>query len=460
MAPGALIRLGKGTEQGLLLFRSEATARIGDRHLDHCFRTTVLFQHGAYDYGPLFGELDGVVDQVGQDLTNALGITQQVQGHIGINDGRLLQASLLRHGRQHGLHIFNQVVQVERAVLKGQFAGLNLREVENVVDDSQQGICALVDGVEVILLARGHVRAPQQLGKAKDAVERGANFVTHVGQEFRLDLTGLERFLAGHVQFDVLDLDGFQGLAQVLGGLVHVLLQFGLGVCQGRHHLAQGCFQVCQFASGVGMQGHGQVAVPDTLDCRDHVVDGQSQLPAKAQGRDHGHDDHREHDQYQGDNAFQNGDVLALAGEFNGQGGRVARVDVAADVPALTGIKSAVGVPTGIVCGEQSWAGMLLGTAIEKLQIGGAHIVFFKQRTQQRPLGLRIVGAYALQLSREALGHQLLPLGVTLLDVQQVTDQRIAAHQQCCQHGGKNRHDHQTRVQTTVCHESPGKGCE
>ena len=134
-------------------------------------------------------------------------------------------------------------MEVERGVIEGQFTGLDFGKIEHVVDDRQQGFRTLVNGREVILLARGHGRAVQQFGEAENAVERGANLVAHVGQELGFDMAGFQGFLARHVQFDVLDLDGFQGFAQILGGLIHVLLQLGLGVGQCRDHLSQGGFQ-------------------------------------------------------------------------------------------------------------------------------------------------------------------------------------------------------------------------
>ena len=71
-----------------------------------------------------------------------------------------------------------------------ELAGLDLREVEDVVDDGQQRLAGRLDHVQVFALLGGEVRVEGELGHADDAVQRGANLVAHVGQELALRAVG------------------------------------------------------------------------------------------------------------------------------------------------------------------------------------------------------------------------------------------------------------------------------
>src|SRR5690606_29075144 len=96
-------------------------------------------------------------------------------------------------------------------------------------------------------------------GEAEDAVERGAQLMAHVRQELRLDAAGLLGGLASQIQLDVLDLDGFQGLAQVLGGLIDVLLQLALGALHGLGHVVDALGQVLELPAALIGQAYIEV---------------------------------------------------------------------------------------------------------------------------------------------------------------------------------------------------------
>src|SRR5262245_15703803 len=75
--------------------------------------------------------------------------------------------------------------------------GLDLREVEDVVDQGEQVTASAEHAVErfKVLLERLGV-LPQHLGYADDSVERRAQLVAHVGQELRLMLARLGKLSA------------------------------------------------------------------------------------------------------------------------------------------------------------------------------------------------------------------------------------------------------------------------
>ncbi len=142
----------------------------------------------------------------------------------------------MRGRGEDGQGVLQQVAQVERDIVEHQLAGLDLREVENLVDDAQQVVSGFLDGAQVVELARGQLAFLQQMGEAQNAIERRADFMAHVGQEFGLDPACFKCFLARQVQFDVLDLDGLQILPDIFGRLIDAQLQFFLRVLQGCRH--------------------------------------------------------------------------------------------------------------------------------------------------------------------------------------------------------------------------------
>ena len=83
------------------------------------------------------------------------------------------------------------------------FAALDLRDVEDVVDDGEQVAGGIVNEIGVVGDFFGRelplVLLGQELGEADDGVERRAQLVAHVGDELGLDLAGQLGLDAGRV---------------------------------------------------------------------------------------------------------------------------------------------------------------------------------------------------------------------------------------------------------------------
>ena len=90
---------------------------------------------------------------------------------------------------------FDRVDERERNRLELQLARLDLREVEDVVEDRQQRLGRALDGVQAVGLIRRELRVERQRRHADDAVHRRANLVAHVRQELRLGAVGRLRRL-------------------------------------------------------------------------------------------------------------------------------------------------------------------------------------------------------------------------------------------------------------------------
>src|SRR5947209_4753548 len=93
-----------------------------------------------------------------------------------------------RHGVAQGL------AQGERDGLDLQPPRLDLREIQNIVDDRQEGGARGLYEIEVLALLRRQSRLQSELGHPDDGIHRSPDFVTHVSQKLRLrQVRGLGR---------------------------------------------------------------------------------------------------------------------------------------------------------------------------------------------------------------------------------------------------------------------------
>ena len=136
------------------------------------------------------GELDSVADQVDEHLPQPGHIAAHLRRNAIVHLVGEVQLLLRRLRRQQVKRVFNARAQVKRLVLQFELAGLDLREVEDVVDDGEQGFAAGIDRLHVAVLLVGQRGFQQQAGHGDDAVHRRADFVAHVGQEFRFGARG------------------------------------------------------------------------------------------------------------------------------------------------------------------------------------------------------------------------------------------------------------------------------
>ena len=139
-------------------------------------------------------ELDAVREQIDQDLLDRALVGEDhvrlrrdgdAQGHAGA-------IRRLAHEPHAG---FRGFLQIEDFFPQFELAGLDLRHVENAVDEFEQMGAAFVDQPRIFEIARRAHGAEHlvrhHLGKADDGVERRAQFVAHIGEEARLRAVGL-----------------------------------------------------------------------------------------------------------------------------------------------------------------------------------------------------------------------------------------------------------------------------
>src|SRR5262245_26246398 len=94
-----------------------------------------------------FGEFDGVVDQVQEDLPEPAGIAgEQCRSHE-INMTDKVKTLVLCFTRHQVYGVFDGGTQVKVQDLQFQLPGFNLGKIQNVIDNGQQGPGTILDGL-------------------------------------------------------------------------------------------------------------------------------------------------------------------------------------------------------------------------------------------------------------------------------------------------------------------------
>ena len=198
--PGAAVLAGRrtiglreGLEQERLLRRGQADARVPHLNLEG---KAVAQQRilGPYDQlnPALFGKLDRIAHQVYQHLLDPSGVPAQCTRQTRRQVRRERQAARLRLRGQQRQGLVDLLGEVEFRGLDPELAGLDLGEVQDVVDDRQEVCAAGADHPAHLhlLLRQGGVQ--QQICHAEDAIHRGTDLVAHVGEELRLHPRGFQ----------------------------------------------------------------------------------------------------------------------------------------------------------------------------------------------------------------------------------------------------------------------------
>ena len=147
---------------------------------------------------PAFGELDGVAHEVEEHLAEPAGVADQGIGHVGPPLADQFQPLLVRAHGQSAQGVAQHGSRSEKSAgSSSRLAGLDLGEVEDVVDDPEEGIRRRLDRRQVLPLVLGEGGVEGQLGHAEDGVHGRADLVADVGQELVLGPVGRLRRLLG-----------------------------------------------------------------------------------------------------------------------------------------------------------------------------------------------------------------------------------------------------------------------
>ena len=152
-------------------------------------------------------ELDGVGEQIGEDLQDAVGVAIEEEGFGvgGLGDGGGLECEMHGVGVGHGGHgvdgLLGEIAQGAAADLQRRAAGLHALEVEDVVDEADEAV-GVGDGdaeeVEGFGVDVADDAGGEQAERAADAGERRAQLVGDGGDE--LVLEGVELGALGELK--------------------------------------------------------------------------------------------------------------------------------------------------------------------------------------------------------------------------------------------------------------------
>ena len=194
---GGAVGLGEGLEQAGQGFFADADAGVADVEADAgqggaglgTLPRRLVQADVDHDFA-VAGKLDGVADQVAEDLADADGVAVDGFRHVGRDAATQFQVLAVRPLGEQLDDVLDGLVQVEVQAFQLETPGLDLGKVQDVVDDGQQGLAGTVHGGRKPALGVGQVGVEQQLGHAQHPVHGGADLVAHVGEELGLGGVG------------------------------------------------------------------------------------------------------------------------------------------------------------------------------------------------------------------------------------------------------------------------------
>ncbi len=137
------------------------------------------------------GELHRVPDEVHDDLLHAGDVAEERDRNAVVHVERQLEAFLLGALREDVDRPFEARADLERSSLQAHPPRLDLREVEDVVDEAQERLAALPDRVGELALLPRQGRAEEEARHPDDAVHRRPDLVAHRGEERALGPVGV-----------------------------------------------------------------------------------------------------------------------------------------------------------------------------------------------------------------------------------------------------------------------------
>ncbi len=194
-ACGGGIGLGKGLEQACALLLGESDAGILDAETELHTRRLPLYEFAPHDHLALLGKFNGIVAQVGENLSQSSRIPHQMIGHIVAGGVDQLQPLLLALGADQHRKVGQHLIQLEGNRLHGELACLDLGKIENVVDDAEQRLGRCLNFCQIIVLLFIEIGLQGQIAHANHSIHGRADFVTHVGQKIGFVLIGALQLL-------------------------------------------------------------------------------------------------------------------------------------------------------------------------------------------------------------------------------------------------------------------------
>jgi hypothetical protein len=180
-----------------LIGLGDAGAGVAHRDAERPVCDSCLYQHLA-----AIGKLDGISDQVEQDLPQPVLVAvadRQTGRHLGLESELLLSRQWLDRNVD-GIHYVPERVIGKR---ERELPRLYLGQIEHIVDQAEQMFAVAFDALEhaAHLFRRVAINVIEdELGVAENGIERRAQLVAHIGEKLRLVLAGQFQLLIKRAQ--------------------------------------------------------------------------------------------------------------------------------------------------------------------------------------------------------------------------------------------------------------------
>ncbi|OEZ67393.1 hypothetical protein JAB2_23320 [Janthinobacterium sp. HH100] len=254
-ARGGVVGLLEFLEQARQGVRVDAGARIADDEFDVAAAIAARRRAGAPHFQQHLAigrEFQRVTQQVDEDLPQARGIGAHVAGQVQRQFAAQQQALGVGLALHDAGRVADQRQQVEVHRFQGQLARVDLREIEDVVEDGQERDAIVQADAQVFLRAAlDGLVAQGEFQHADHAGQRRADVVAHGGQKIDAVAADHFRVLLGLQQGVVAEGEGQRAF-------LHALFQV---VAQQADLVGQGKGQQ-QAVEGAAQQGH-QLGVGD-----------------------------------------------------------------------------------------------------------------------------------------------------------------------------------------------------
>ena len=182
----------------LLVILRDADAGVGDGAFERAgIHGIGVGREGDMErYGALLRELDGVAEKVDEDLADADVVNVKFREVFGDIGNELIFVLLGAEGEdEHDLAA--EGVEIGERGDDLHLLRLKLGEVEDIVDEHEQGVCRGGNGVEVFhLLIFGNAAFAEKFGEPDDGVQRRTDLVADAGDEEAL------RFVCGQSAYE------------------------------------------------------------------------------------------------------------------------------------------------------------------------------------------------------------------------------------------------------------------
>ena len=182
----------------MLLVPRDADAAIGDREPDLFASLAPAPVTQAQDHRALAREFHRIGEEIEDHLADPGLVADESARQARIDRGADLKALRDRVAAHDREAIVDERCRSEGVTVELDPARLDLREIENVVHDGEQGRAGQARHLGMASqVGRKTARSREEVGESDDGVERRADLVAHRGQEFGLRRARSFRMKAG-----------------------------------------------------------------------------------------------------------------------------------------------------------------------------------------------------------------------------------------------------------------------